>query len=535
VYHALPCLVPDSPFGIFNNSIDVAALAITERQLNLKVNGILTTPIQPVSGAFQIPLMVKFAKKLAYMARRHSHVYSHREVVEMYDGRKRKVYEQAFLEFQHSGCLKKHSFQSTFIKFEKCNVDKAPRIICPRHPVYNLCLGRYLKKSEHIYCEVINKLFGAHTSATVVKGLNVIESATVIRQKWERFADPVGQGGDCTKYDMHHREDALKFEHRVYNDTYKQRALKRLLSWQLEEHGTVHNKDGSIVIGKKMIRIIYVTGMSHYVKPETDTKPYLLDDDVIYVGQPEIVFYPKRASGDLNTSQGNIIVICAIIYSFINFYGLDIELVDNGDDFFIISERSCANFISTNLPPWFRNFGFIVNMEQQVDTFESIEFCQTNPVLVNGQWRMCRHPKTVLMKDIMCTVPLNGKNVLRKWLDAVGQCGLAIASGVPILQSFYAMYVRNGIPCGDKFKTFIFQNTGTFDRMQGLTALKVNITESTRYSFYKAFGVLPDTQRDLEEYFDLVFISDTVTEGREGLLIRDSGLSHNSIFYEIPW
>ena len=46
VYYSLPVLGGDSSFGIYNNSVDVAALAMTERQLNLKVGGVLTTPTE---------------------------------------------------------------------------------------------------------------------------------------------------------------------------------------------------------------------------------------------------------------------------------------------------------------------------------------------------------------------------------------------------------------------------------------------------------------------------------------------------------
>lgn len=499
VYHAMPSLVPDTMLGIFNNSVDVAAVAITERLLNLKVGGILTTPISPKGGIFRTSEMTAFSKSIAYYVKQRAHVYSHREVVEMYSGHKLKVYTNALREYQESGCPASAANLNVFIKYEKVNVTKAPRIISPRQPVYNLCLARFLKKMEKIIYRAIHKQFRSSSHHTVYKGMNVVQTAQDMYVKWKRFSDPCAIGGDITKLDMHIRTDALNYEHSVYNMAITSRTLKRLLKLQHTPLNVCYFPDGKIEI-----------------------------NDI-----PGHARTASRASGDINTSMGNVIIVCSMIWTFTKVFGVTVELVNNGDDFVIITDSKYKITVTTLLPLWFKFHGFVLAMEAPVYEFEHIVFCQTQPINVDGTWTMCRDPATILKKDTICTIPINGASVLSKWLDAVGHCGLALTPGMPVLQAFYMMYVRNGTPCGDKFKQHIFRNTGVMERMNGMTWRYKPVTESTRWSFYLAFGVLPDLQRALEEYFKSVTFDNDIEQALPNQLIRDSSLIHNYITYEI--
>jgi hypothetical protein len=503
VYNALPCLVPDTMFGIYNNSVDAAACAVAERLLNLNVGGVLTPPILPEPGIFSHPLMRRFSNDVSYYSRHYAHVFSHHEVVEMYSGQKFKLYKNALDTFQREGCLPKFADLKVFIKFEKVNVTKAPRIISPRSPVYNLCLARFLKKLEKIVYRGIHRQFKSVSHHTVYKGLNVIETASDIKVKWDSFNNPCAIGGDITKLDMHIRSEALNYEHGMYNKIIVSRTLKRLLAMQHKPLRKCWFPDGQLEI---------------------------VDDP----STPGVSGRrATRASGDINTSMGNVILVCAMLYAFRQEYKLHYELVNNGDDFVIITEAVNVEAICKQLPIWFTRFGFVLTMEEPVYEFEQLEFCQTNPVCVQGEWRMCRHPTTVLSKDTICTIPINGPMVFAKWLDAVGQCGLALAYGMPILQSFYNMYVRNGVKCGDKMKQHIFRNTGVMERTGGLSARTARVTQDTRVSFYRAFGVLPDMQVAIENYLDSVSVSNEPHTILPDTLIRECYLVYNTIFYEV--
>jgi hypothetical protein len=43
---------------------------------------------------------------------------------------------------------------------------------------------------------------------------------------------------------------------------------------------------------------------------------------------------------------------------------------------------------------------------------------------------------------------------------------------------------------------------GNFERMRGLTYKRKDIRDSTRLSYYRAFGIAPDTQILIEEYYN---------------------------------
>nr|QDH88774.1 MAG: RNA-dependent RNA polymerase [Riboviria sp.] len=99
----------------------------------------------------------------------------------------------------------KDSYLTSFVKFEKQDLGKAPRVINPRSPRYNLVLGKYLKFLEKRVYKGINRAFGAHTAHTVIKGLNVEESGKVVMAKWRRFGKPVGVGLDTKVRHAHLR------------------------------------------------------------------------------------------------------------------------------------------------------------------------------------------------------------------------------------------------------------------------------------------------------------------------------------------
>ncbi len=486
MYHALPSLIPDTSFGVFNNTVRVAGVALTERYLNLKVGNVLTKPIQPQASAFLIPTLQEFAAKLVKFTQRKARVYSHEEVVEMYTGPKRRVYEQALVTYRREGVTREDSYLTTFIKFEKTNIDKAPRVINPRKPVYNLCLARYLKKLEkHVY-RSIHKAFNSQSNHTVFKGMNIVESAADLRVKWDRFIDPVAVGGDITKLDMHISKSALEFEHSIYNRIFRNRKLKQLLRWQLHNKGHAVFKDGHIT--------------------------FSMDG--------------TRSSGDINTSLGNVIIVCACIYELTKF-GFDFEVVNNGDDFVLITESANLHYITDNLPNMFRHKGFVLQMETPVYRFEEIEFCQTKPVYDGCTWRMVRLPQTVLKKDTICLIPLQNDKIFQKWLRAVGDAGISLCKGIPVLESFYRLYQRSGIAYNDSFIKQVFKNTSYFTNVRDLAFLSDIITQEARLSFYYAFGVTPDQQVCIENYFNNVSIGleTTVLAG----LIRDNNLIHNGI------
>lgn len=469
-YLVLPQVVGDNEFGVFNNTCRAACIALTERYLNLKVDGKLTKPIRPQKGAFLRPSIITFRNTLA-RACYGTPVLSRQQVVDLYTGAKRQLYQQACDSLDFDPLSEKDWMLKTFIKFEKCNVSKAPRIINPRSTRFTLELARYLKKLEKGLYRGINKVFGARTSHTVIKGLNVVETASVIREKWELFSDPVFIGGDITKLDMHIGLDALGFEHSCYNKIHKSRKLKRLLKKQLHNFGTAYFADGKVSFKME----------------------------------------GTRSSGDINTSEGNAVIVCAVIYDAITELELFTEVIDNGDDFGLFIERRDMQRVVDFLPKHFEHFGFRLTMEDPVDEFENVEFCQTKPVFDGDVWRMCRLPMTIFKKDTICTMPVNSQKVWREWLKAVGDGGLSLTEGLPVLPNFYKAYQRSGSTCRSTIVQQVFKNTGQWQKSNNIQQFRSDVTVDARVSFYKAFGITPDEQIELEIYFDGLSIDGSET------------------------
>jgi hypothetical protein len=450
---------PNHDLGVYNNGVRAVERAMIERYFLCDVGGgVFERALTTRHRDWNTDLLRRFRECVVDEVKQVATVLTLREVVECYTGAKRKIYQRAYRSLMRLGINQRDARVKPFTKFEKQSLSKAPRIINPRSPRYNLYLGKWLKKAEKIYYKAINKAWGARTDHTVIKGLNVRESARVLKQKWDQFKDPVAVGLDAKKFDMHVSTHALKYEHTYYTQVWPDERLARVLKWQLVNAGVAVCEDGEV----------------HFRMNGT------------------------RASGDLNTSLGNCIIMCAAIWAFCQEQQIDAELGNNGDDCVLIVERSDVDKVLNNVDGFFRRLGFRMTSEKPVDIFERIEFCQSHPVLCGGSWSMVRDVRTCLKKDPMCLLPMPNDKVWRKWLGAVGECGMATVPGCPILSEFYRCFSRNGVASSEGFKAHIFKNTSMLERMTSETCI---VDAEARASFYRAFGVTPDMQLAVEDYY----------------------------------
>lgn len=458
-YHVVPRMGDNHELGVFNSGVSTVERALLERYFLCKVGSSYLPALTTPKRYWQCAELVEFRRRCVEEVKLHATVLTLREVVECYTGAKRRIYETALRSLMRKDLNIKDSHLRPFPKFEKQKITAAPRIINPRSPRYNLVLGRYLKKGEKLYYRAINRTWGEHTAHTVIKGMNSHECATVMYQKWCRFTNPVAIGLDATKFDMHVSVNALKYEHSFYTGVFNSTELAQALQWQLVNRGKAYCPDGSVT----------------FKVPGT------------------------RASGDINTSLGNCILMCSLIWSYCEGLQIQAELANNGDDCVVIMEQHDLQMFMGSVMGYFANFGFRMTVETPVYEFEEIEFCQAHPVLLGGGWHMVRDVRTCLKKDPMCLIPVQNDRVWRKWLAAVGECGLASVPGCPVLQEFYECFRRNGSKSSKKFQAHVFKNTGVMERM-----VKVRyspVTMYSRVSFYKAFGITPDYQVALEQYY----------------------------------
>jgi hypothetical protein len=449
----------------FNNCIDTLERAVNERVFFVKRNGVFTEPPKPtvqhfsntVSGVGEA--IVSHVRKTVPLNRS--------AFVETFRGRKAAMYSKALESILlGNGVDKKDAEIQVFVKCEKTDftskVDPVPRVISPRSTRYNIEVGRYLRRIEEPIFKSIGEVFGHQT---VIKGCDAVKSARLLREKWEMFTSPVAIGLDASRFDQHVSQAALMYEHSVYVNcfahSHHKEKLAKLLSYQLQNICRGYTPNGKL-------------------KYTTDG---------------------GRMSGDMNTSLGNCLIMCSMIKAFLDERKIKGQLANNGDDCVVFIEKKDLPSFQRDLDAWFVAMGFNMVTETPVYNFEEIEFCQTKPIWDGEKYIMCRNPHTALAKDTVFMQPFQTTKVVRAWMDAVGQGGLALTSGLPVFQAFYQMYVRNGLKSDKNLNRETF-SWGVRHLIGDLNPNVRTVLPETRASFYYAFGITPDAQIALEDRFN---------------------------------
>jgi len=443
---------------INNASIDTLCAALLERMYFCKVNGVFVAPpVVPRNTVFMClkQFRASLLKKIGKIGTKLTPI----EFVSQLRGRKAAIYGAALPEIMTTGVKRRHAKSNPFGKAEKCKESSAPRVIQPRHVVYNLGLGCYLRPIEHRIYSAIGKVF--NDKHVIGKGCDVRMLGGWIKDKWDAFARPVAIGLDAVKFDMHVGVSMLEWEHSIYNTLYKHdKELVRLLSYQLNNAGTGYCDDGKV--------------------------KYSVEG--------------RRFSGDMNTSLGNCIIMCAMVYTYARERDVNIKLINNGDDCVVFMEMEDETKFTTGLDDWFYNLGFRMTVETPVYLLAQVEFCQMKPISVGTSTVMVRNINTAREKESICLNPIPNESAMRKWFYAIGECGLALTSGVPILQAMYECYMRNGIKSRMQHSVQLTGGHGMF-RMD-LESKHTEVCDEARVSVFLAWGFTPDQQTELEDYYN---------------------------------
>jgi hypothetical protein len=451
--HVLIGMGTGTDLGVHNNNLANAERAILERVFLVSGPNGYTMPPQPTVS---IGDRLRDFRKLLLFHMPILTPLTHQQFVDGYEGQKRNMYQRAADSLIINSIEYKDSFITAFVKAEKINfsakVNPAPRLIQPRSPRFNVAVGIYLKPVEHSLYEAVASVFG---SPTVMKGFNAVDTGAVMRQKWERFNDPIAVGLDASRFDQHVSVPMLKWEHTIYNRCFNNDTeLKKLLRWQIYNRGYVNCVDG---------RIKYQTNGC-------------------------------RMSGDMNTGLGNCLIMCALVWSFFK-DKCDIELANNGDDCVVFMERTNIHYMS-GLPLWFTEMGFTMKVEKPVTIFEEVEFCQTRPVFDGVKWRMTRDPRICTDKDLICIKSVQTEHEWKNRCQAIADGGRAAYGDLPVYWAFYQALNVGGkavkterLQCGFDFLA------------HGLKHRFAKPTQESRLSFFLAFGITPDEQEAIEEFY----------------------------------
>lgn len=477
-------LSPPSKLGVFNNTVDVAKKALAERSYTCKVGDHFEPALPTNWSDFADDYMMMFLAKVMENLPELVPPLAPNQVAECYRGTKRARYLIAVEKLMQCGLSKRDAQVLMFVKFEKGQIDKAPRVINPRSDKYNISLGKFLKKNEHAYFEAIAKVF--EQERVVIKGVDGREGAECIKAMWDAFADAIGIGGDASKFDMHVSYTALKYEHLFYltplvGSIEDAKALyERIL---MEDHDVMDYKTQPEELAWLLVQQLRNRGTGYFKD-----------------GRIKFVLEGTRASGDLNTSLGNCILMCAMTWSWAQKSGVKMNLANNGDDCMYIMNASDEAKWREGFDDYYRSKGFRMVLEDTVRELEQVEFCQSHPVHVGDHWMMVRNPCAVVTKGSMCLQPLSSEKQLRKWAMAIGVGEGTLQRGVPVLQAFAQAMRRSGVRCSQRDIDRAYSGS---NRLMGLqmNAQIDPITDETRSSFYRAFGIDPAAQVALEDHY----------------------------------
>jgi len=352
---------------------------------------------------------------------------------------------------------KKDAELTTFVKAEKLDLeskpDPAPRLIQPRSPRYNAWVGRYLKSAEHRIYSAIDQIWGLET---VMSGYNATDTARILRKHWDQWGDTVAIGLDASRFDQHVSVQALEWEHSVYNALYRCKSLAEVLTWQVANRGKARTMEGNVTYE--------VNG--------------------------------RRMSGDMNTSLGNKLLMCAMVWEYCRHAGVKASLANNGDDCVVFMRRRYAAKFVAGLDKWFREMGFTMKVEPTVEVFEQIEFCQQRPVYDGSVWVMTRSPIKGLAKDLMMigVNPVAVRQDYSGWAKGVGVAGLAAYGGMPVVQEVYK-WMSSLQGKAREINTY----SGIGAAANGSVRTYKEPTAECRASYYLAWGLTPLRQVIMEK------------------------------------
>lgn len=452
----------------FEGDLTTLAHAVLERGIFVKAAGGFSSRPSPGVGASFEPFLSAY-KEVACATGR----LTPQEFLVSRPSRLRKVYDLAQRRNTHDWFdLDKEAITSGFVKVEKtkqacgsafgAGTDKSPvpRLINPRSPRYNALLGCYTVACEHTIYGNIGRLFG---KPCIAKGMNMGQRATLLREMWEEFEDPVYVGMDASRFDQHTGKLPLQFEHELLRVHFPgDKTLPWLQRVQLE----------NVMYGRT---------------PEGVVRAELMD---------------MRMSGDMNTALGNCVITSAMIWQRLRDCCIHAYAIVDGDDSGLVMERRDYARYADGADKYFLEFGYNMVIEDPVDVFEQMVFCQTQPVWVGGGWRMVRDPRKALNADYAGYQSCKATSYVRNLFYAIGSAGLSLCAGVPVMQSFYHWGLRQGAACKHK-KLLEMQLHGWHHlaRLEGKKSV-MEITFDARMSFWAAFGIPPSTQVALERAFD---------------------------------
>lgn len=297
-------------------------------------------------------------------------------------------------------------------------------------------------------------------------GMSQIECAEVFKREWDSLKRPASALLDCSKFDGHVDFCQLELELIVLQQAYAGKVAHQ-------------------VFDKLMYNLFKKSGYTqHGIKYKADG---------------------SRDSGVASTAKGNsdinhVNLRTVILFAISKFLGIDFfkmtisdlksvihYLHVHGDDSVIIAESEFVKVFENVCVEIMKCLGHDVKISVVYD-FEQISYCQCSPINMGTFYKMVREP----IRSISRGAYSEKEQPWPAFYAAIGLCELAVHSGVPILQSLGISHI---VKSGLTRPLRTYQQDTTFS---GSEPAIISISEVTRWSFYRAFGIHPEEQVVIE-------------------------------------
>jgi len=419
------------------------------------------------------------------LSRRMPHVtpWTRQQVLDKFEGRRRKRYEEAAKVLDAVGlCRKDHARISAFVKSEKFNPaakrNPDPRMIQARTPEYGLEVARFLKPIE----KYLYGLQGPTGLRVIAKGLNQRARAELLVSKMAQFTRPCVISLDASRWDKHVAADVLKIEHDFYIKMCDDPYFRTLLSWQLDNRCSTSN------------------GVKYRV-------------------------YGGRMSGDMNTALGNCLLMVIMVQAAMKEWSWW-DMLDDGDDCLLLVEEELLGRLEADLPKRFLEFGQELKIENVARRVEEVVFCQSRVVCLEDGPIFVRDWRKVLSQSACGVQHWNDPRMVRPMMTAVGKCELALSLGVPVLQEFALALIRNGRGC--RSRSLLPVDVGLMRRVK----YEVGAESWTELDAIVARPVTPAARTAFQQSWGLSVAEQLVIEG----ILREWEVATTvAVTYPVEW
>ncbi len=383
-----------------------------------------------------------------------------------YGGAKRNRYIRAADQLLEEGLKRKDGDVEMFVKFEKLNsVAKSnpdPRAIQFRKPKYCVAVAQYLKPIEHLVYQMRGDGTYLPGSRVIGKGLSQVERAKLLKFKLGGFVNPRVLSLDASRFDKHVSDKLLEVEHAFYLDLCPNDEFRRLLSWQLVNHGKTTRGIRYVARGRRM-------------------------------------------SGDMNTALGNCILMILMVSAFMD--GKKYDILDDGDDCLLIVEEELLQWVRDHIFDAFLQFGMQVKVEGVASCLEQVEWCQSRPIEYEvGKHKFVRDPAKVLSCALGGT-KYTEPGARPRLVNTIGMAELVLNLGVPVLQEYAIALMRNSgtkqhlvLDEVDPMYFRVFRELRAFGLRHLQRIDPRPVTTEARLSFAAAFGWSVELQIEIEEF-----------------------------------